>query len=169
MVNLDALVKVGSRPWRPGSAVHDVDIWDKADFPTCGTFRLGNDLVVFTLITAVGIRSLWAYVPVPAHEDALVTQASFHTEAEFDDFLASRFTGREAIFAAAENLVISAKSDGIPIPSGRHALVPAGATWYAQRAAALAGRLQPPPVQPDEANPATVLRRAQSVLAESAA
>jgi hypothetical protein len=166
-MNLDTLVKIGSRPWRPTPVAHDVDIWDKSDFPTCGTFRLGDDLVIFTLITAVGARSLWAYVPIPADENALVTRASFDTETEFDEFVEGRFTGRETVFAAAENLVISAKSDGIRIPLDRHALVPAAATWYAQRAAAIAGRLEPPPVKPDETDPATVLRQAQGVLAES--
>ena len=63
-------------------------------------------------------------------------------EAEFDDFVAGCFTGREAVFAAAENFVITSKSDGIPIPSGKNALLVMGAKWYAERSAALYAELR---------------------------
>ena len=43
---------------------HDVDIWDKYDFSKHGTYRLDDELIVFTVITTAGNRSLWAYVPV---------------------------------------------------------------------------------------------------------
>lgn len=33
-----------------------------------------------------------------------------------NDFLAGCFTGHEIVFAAAENFVITSKSDGIPVP-----------------------------------------------------
>ena len=168
-MNLDALVSAGSRPWQPSPVARDLDVWDKSDFPTCGTFRLGHDLIIFTLVTAVGSRSLWAYVPVTAHEEATVTAATFDTESAFDDFLAARFAGREAVFAAAENLLISAKSDGVRVPVGKHALLRAGATWYRQRAAAMAGLPLPPPFRTDDSDPGVALREAQSVLADSAA
>lgn len=63
-MNLDTLVSAGQPPSRPTPAAHDLDIWDKYDFPLHGTYRLGDDLIVFTVITTAGNRSLWAYVPV---------------------------------------------------------------------------------------------------------
>lgn len=65
--------------------------------------------------------------------DQAVTEARFDSEDEFDDFLAGCFAGREAVLAAAENFVITSKSDGIHIPTGRNALLAMGAKWYAQR------------------------------------
>jgi hypothetical protein len=136
-MNLDSLVRAGQPPWSPVPAAEDVDVWDKYEFPICGSYRLDGRLIVFTLITTAGTRSLWAYVPVDPEGERAVTDARFESEGEFDDFLAECFTGREAVFAAAENLVITSKSDGIRIPVGKSALLAVGATWYAQRSAAL--------------------------------
>jgi hypothetical protein len=163
-VNLDTLVRIGQRPWRPVPEAEDIDVWDKYDFPNCGTYRLGDDLIVFTLITTAGIRSLWAYVPVPSGEREAVAEAHFDTENEFDAFLDSRFAEREAVFAAAENFVITAKSDGILIPSARHALLAAGARWYAERTVALSGVKARLPAA-DDADADTLLRAAQGALA----
>lgn len=155
-MNLDSLVTIGYRPWRPGPAVHDLDIWDKYDFPTCGTFRLGEDLVVFTLVTSAGVGSVWAYVPVPAVAQESVVNARFDTGAEFDAFLAGCFADRETVFASAVDLEIRSKSDGILIPPSRHGLLLMGAAWYFQQAAASAGGAS--------ADPDTVLRQTQGVL-----
>lgn len=138
MVNLDTLVSTGQPPWRPVSAARDVDVWDKYDFPLHGTYRLDDDVIVFTLITTAGTRSLWAYVPVPRSEQGTVAGARFDTEEEFYAFLEGCFAGREAVFAVAENFVIVSKSDGIQVPRGTDALLAAGARWYAQRAASVA-------------------------------
>jgi hypothetical protein len=139
-VNLDTLVSTGQPPWQPVTAAEDVDIWDKYDFPLNGTYRLGDEVIVFTLVTTAGSRSLWAYVPVPPDQREAVSEPRFDTKAEFDAFLAGCFAGRAAVFAAAENFVITSRSDGIPIPPGRYGLLAAGARWYAQRVAALAGQ-----------------------------
>jgi hypothetical protein len=162
-VNLDTLVSTGQPPWQPTPAARDVDVWDKYDFPICGTYRLDDDLVIFTVIATAGTRSLWAYVPVPAADQESVTKARFDTEAEFDAFLKGRFTGREAVFAAAENFVITAKSDGVRIPPGRNALLAAGARWYVERAAALTGQ---PRRQISDDDTGTLLRATQGALAD---
>lgn len=135
-VNLDTLVRAGQQPWHPVPRAQDIDVWDKYDFPICGTFRLDGHLVIFTLVTTAGSRSLWAYVPVPPADEEMVAGAQFDSETEFDEFLDSCFAGREAVFAAAESLIITAKSDGILIPRGRHGLLIEGAKWYAARASA---------------------------------
>jgi hypothetical protein len=123
-------------------AAEDIDVWDKYEFPICGSYRLDGRLVIFTLITTAGTRSLWAYVPVDPEAEQAITEARFESEDEFNDFLARCFASREAVFAAAEDLVITSKSDGIRIPAGRNALLAMGATWYAQRSAALYMELQ---------------------------
>jgi hypothetical protein len=102
------------------------------------TNRLDGELVVFTLITTAGSRSLWAYVPVsPDAARVIESEHQFATEDQFNNLLESCFADREAVFAAAENFVISTKSDGIRIPSYRHALITAGTRWYLERSAAL--------------------------------
>jgi len=161
-LNLDTLVSIGQPPWQPTPAASDVDVWDKYDFPICGTYRLGDDLVIFTVITTAATRSLWAYVPVPATDQESVINAQFDTEAEFDAFLQDRFAGREAVFAAAENFIITSKSDGIPIPPRRNALLAAGAKWYVARAAALTGQPRP---KINDTDTRTLLRDTQGALA----
>jgi hypothetical protein len=47
-MNLDTLVRIGQPPWQPVPGAADIDVWDKYDFPSCGTYRLGDNLVVFT-------------------------------------------------------------------------------------------------------------------------
>ena len=161
-VNLDTLVSAGQQPWRPTPSAHDVDIWDKYDFPLHGTYRLGDDLIVFTVITTAGNRSLWAYVPIPPELHEAVATARFDTEAEFNVFLEGCFAGHEAVFAAAENFVITAKSDGIQIPQLPNALLAAGTRWYFDRAMARAA-LQPSQLAGDH-DDESLLRAAQGVL-----
>lgn len=164
-VNLDALVRTGQPPWRPVPTAEDIDVWDKYDFPICGTYRLDGALVIFTLITTGGVRSLWAYVPVPPEAEEAVAHARFNTEAEFDEFIEGCFANREAVFAAAENFVITSKSGGIRIPPFRNALLMAGARWYAERSAALYAGLQKRLAAASEtADAGEVLRAAQGVL-----
>jgi hypothetical protein len=141
-MNLDMLVRAGQQPWHPVPTARDVDVWDKYEFPICGSYRLDGRLIIFTLITTAGTRSLWAYVPVSPEGEQAVTEARFETEGEFNDFLEGCFAGQEAVFAAAEDLVITSKSDGIRIPAGRNALLAVGAKWYLQRSAALHAELQ---------------------------
>lgn len=162
-LNLDTLVSAGQPPWQPTAAAQDVDVWDKYDFPLHGTYRLGDELVVFTVITTAGSRSLWAYVPVSPDMREAVTGARFDTEAEFNAFLDGLFAGREAVLAAAENSVVTSKSDGILIAPGRNGLIAAGLRWYTDRAAALA---QARGAQAEnEADAENLLHATQGVLA----
>jgi hypothetical protein len=165
-MNLDTLVRAGQPPWHPAPTVEDVDVWDKYEFPICGSYRLDGHLVVFTLITTAGTRSLWAYVPVAREAEQTVSQARFATEDEFNDFLAGCFTGHETVFAAAENFVITSKSDGIPIPATRNALLAAGAKWYAERSAALYTELRKrlDSAASHPADPEELLSAAQGVI-----
>lgn len=161
-MNLDTLVSAGQPPWRPVHAAHDVDIWDKYDFPLHGSYLLGDDLIVFTVITTAANRSLWAYVPVSPELRETVATARFETEAEFNAFLEGCFAGHAAVFAAAENFVITAKSDGIQIPPAPHALLAAGTKWYFDRAMARVVHHQPQLAEDNDDE--SLLRAAQGVL-----
>ncbi len=165
-MNLDTLVRIGEPPWHPTPAADELDVWDKYDFPICGTFRLHGGLVIFTIITSVGTRSLWAYVGVPRDAEQPVLDAQFEAPDEFDTFLKECFTEREAVFAAAENLRVRSKSDGVLIPAGKNALLAAGTRWYVERAALIAGLQEPVVAIKEEADEATLLRVAQDVLAD---
>jgi hypothetical protein len=164
--NLDMLVRVGQRPWHPVPTAEDVDVWDKYEFPICGSYRLNGRLIVFTLITTAGTRSLWAYVPVAPEAEQAVAEARFDTEDAFNDFLTGCFTDQETVFAAAEDLVITSKSDGIRIPAARNALLATGAKWYAQRSATLYAELQKrlEAATREPADPGELLSAAQGVI-----
>jgi hypothetical protein len=140
-MSLDMLVRTGQPPWHPAPMAEDIDVWDKYEFPICGSYRLDGRLVIFTLVTSAGARSLWAYALVAPEAEQAIAGATFQTEGEFNNFLAGCFTNREVVFAAAENLVITSKSDGTRIPTARSALLALGAKWYAQRSAALYAKL----------------------------
>lgn len=165
-MNLDMLVRTGQRPWHPVPTAEDIDVWDKYEFPISGSYHLDSRLIVFTLITMAGTRSLWAYVPVAPEAEQAVAEARFETEDEFNDFLEGCFTGHETVFAAAEDLVITSKSDGIHIPAGRNALLAMGARWYAQRSAALYAELQRrlEAATNEPADPEELLSAAQGVI-----
>jgi hypothetical protein len=165
-MNLDMLVRAGERPWHPVPTAEEIDVWDKYEFPICGSYRLDGRLVIFTLITTAGTRSLWAYVPVASAAEQTVAGARFETEDEFNEFLGRCFTDQEAVFAAAEDLVITTKSDGIRIPAGRNALLAVGAKWYVQRSAALHAGLQRrlEAATRETADPEELLSAAQGVL-----
>ena len=174
-VNLDALVRAGRPPWLPSPDARDLDPWEKYDFPSCGTYWLGDRLVVFTLITTAGRRSLWAYAPVQAGQERAVEEASFDTESDFEAFLAASFADREVIFAAAEDFRIAWKSDGIWLPPAPGALLAAATRWYVQRAIALGlipeGAALPAASAADasesEESQQKLLREAQRVLASA--
>jgi hypothetical protein len=159
---MDTLVSTGQPPWRPTPDARDVDIWDKYDFPLHGTYRLGDDLIVFTVITTAGNRSLWACVPVSRESREAVATAQFDTEVAFNAFLEGCFAGREAVFAAAENFIVTAKSDGIQIPPVPNALLAAGTRWYFDRAMARA-TLRRRQIA-DDADAESLLRAAQGVM-----
>lgn len=166
-MNLDKLVRRGQPPWRPVPEAEDVDIWEKLDFPTRGTYRIDGQLVIYTLITTAASRSLWAYVPATA-EAAKIIEANprFETEGDFIAFLDSCFTNREVVFAAAEGFAITTKSDGTFIPPSKNALILAGTRWYLERSAALNAGLQKELAAVDEATDTSeIVRTAQGALA----
>lgn len=132
-MNLDSIVCAGQQPWLPTPRAGGADVWDGYDFPTCGSFRLDDRLVVFTMIITAGSKSLWAYVPVPVDEELYVEDARFSAVGDFEVFLSERFAGREAVLADADRLVIASMSDGVKIPVGRDGLLAEAARWFAAK------------------------------------
>jgi hypothetical protein len=166
MVNLDVLVSAGQAPWQPSADARDVDVWEKPDFPVSGTYRLGGALILFALITTAGGRSLWAYVPVPSEREKIVTKSRFDSDAELDAFITGCFAGREVVFAVAQDFVIQAKSDGVRIGTGPHALLATAAQWYISRVSAVLNK----PTEPvPAANGEELLHAAQGALASTLA
>ncbi len=166
VMNLDKLVRIRQAPWHPVPDAEDVDVWEKYDFPIRGTYRVDGQLVIFNLITTAGTRSLWAYVPAtPDAAKIIEAGMPFDTEAEFENFLAGCFASQETVFAAAEDFVITSKSDGTPIPPGRNALIVAAAKWYAERTAAMVATAQQKLAAASPASDsAELVRTAQGVL-----
>jgi hypothetical protein len=97
---------------------------------------------------------------VPAGLQKIVTETRFESDTDFDAFLAACFADRKAVFAAAEDFVITAKSDGVRIGTDRHALLAAAARWYIARVSALMGH-------PGSAEPDALLLATQGVIAAS--
>jgi hypothetical protein len=83
----------------------------------------------------LGLLPSWLTFPVAPEAEQAVAEASFETEDEFNDFLAGCFAGQEVVFAAAENLVVTSKSDGTRIPAGSSALLAMGASGTPNAAA----------------------------------
>jgi hypothetical protein len=135
-VNLDTLVQAGMPPRRPAPAAQVIDIWDKYYFPNCGIYALGDDVIIFTLITTAGPGRCGEMFWCPqGHARSSPGQT---LEAEFDRWLQFWFSGHEAGFAAAEDFVITAKIRWHSHPPRRNALL-VGARWYSDRVAALKG------------------------------
>ena len=167
MMNLDTLVRQGQPPWHPVPDADDIDVWEKYDFPIRGTYRLNGALIIFNLITTAASRSLWAYVPAtPDAAQIIESEHQFATEEQFNNFLDDCFTGHKVVFAAAENFVISTKSDGIFIPAERNALITAATQWYLERRAALNAGLREHLAATDPADTSEIVRTAQGALAD---
>ena len=101
------LVRLGYPPWQPAPGTEIVDVWDKYDFPICGIYRLGDDLIVFRIAGIEDSRSHWQYALIPPEERKAVTAVRFDTEPEFGAWLEALFACPEAGSVIAENLVIT--------------------------------------------------------------
>ena len=110
-MNLETLVRAGEAPWRPSPDVTGLDVWLGWDHPCAGTFRVGPDLVLFTVAYEDDDDkvSVWAYVPVPAEIEGSFSDRQFDTAADLRRFVNHFFAlaGRPAVFAAASDMSIA--------------------------------------------------------------
>lgn len=99
-MNLDFLVKRGRLPWCPGPMAVDVDVWHEYEIPLIGTFRVNDDLVIFTqVLESPHDLSVWAYACV----DLADNDVTFDSVEELRRFVEDRFMGREAVLALAKD------------------------------------------------------------------
>lgn len=100
-MNLDSLIKRGQPPWRPKLEATDLEVWHEYEIPLIGTFRLNEQLVLFTQVMESdrGL-SAWAYVCLGAED---LSGVEFVSIDEMRDFVEAKFLGREAVLALAKD------------------------------------------------------------------
>jgi hypothetical protein len=128
-MNLDALVKRGEVPWCPSPDATDCDAWLVWDHPRAGTFRIGSDLVLFTVVSGNdGDLSVWAYAPVQGDVERAFADVRFETGPELGEFISAHFADQMAVFAVASNLLVAHWGE-YPVPAGADGLVTAAAAF----------------------------------------
>jgi hypothetical protein len=106
-MNLDALVKAGSRPWAPSADARELDVWHEYDVPTAGTFMLRADPVLFTVLGSPDERiTVWAYICLTGPDAKELADQRFSSAADMMHAIESRFIGHQAVFAVADDLHI---------------------------------------------------------------
>jgi hypothetical protein len=125
-MNLDALVKRGEVPWCPSPDATDCDAWLVVDHPRAGTFRVGSDLVLFTVVS--DNDSVWAYAPVQGDAEHLFADARFGTGPELGEFISAHFAGQMAVFAVASDLLVAHWGE-YPVPEGADGLATAATAF----------------------------------------
>lgn len=135
-MNLDTLVKRGEVPWSPSPDASDCDAWHVWDHPRAGTFRIGDELVLFTVVSDNdGDLSVWAYVPVVADAERSFADARFASGLELGDFISAHFADQMAVFAVASDLLIAHWGE-YRVPAGADGLATAAAAFVSSLIAA---------------------------------
>ncbi|WP_405088331.1 hypothetical protein [Microbispora sp. NBC_01389] len=103
-MNLDLLVKRGHLPWRPNPGACDVDVWHEYEIPLNGTFRLDDDVIMFTQVleSSHGL-SAWAYTCLTPEQVEGTSNAYFESVDELHRFVEDCFSGKEAVLALARD------------------------------------------------------------------
>jgi hypothetical protein len=143
-MNLDTIVKRGEAPWCPSPEASDCDAWLVWDHPRAGTFRIGSDLVLFTVVSDDdGDLSVWAYTPVQAGAEHSFADARFASGSELGEFVSAYFAGQMAVFAVASDLSVAHWGE-YRVPEGADGLATAAAAFVSSLIAAArpATRLQ---------------------------
>jgi hypothetical protein len=106
MMNLDALVKKGCRPWAPSPEARDLDVWHEYDVPTAGTFMLDGQRILFTVLGGADDPvSVWAYTCL-TDLDATELGRRFDSVGDLADRVAAQFIGHRAVLVIADDLQI---------------------------------------------------------------
>jgi hypothetical protein len=98
-------LRVGEPPWQPTANATSVSALLSYGHPSIGTFRIGDELVLFAAAYEddEDELSVWAYIPVPP--DAFRGQ-QFAAAASLRQYVNECFAGQTAVFAAANDLAI---------------------------------------------------------------
>jgi len=106
-MNRDKLVQPGRLPWSPVSAAVDLDVWHEHEVPLVGTYRLEEQVVLFTVVgDSSDDLTVWAYRCLSADEAATAEELSFDSVGELREHVEGLFVRREAVFALASDLII---------------------------------------------------------------
>lgn len=135
-MNLDTVVKRGEAPWCPSPDATDCDAWLEWDHPRAGTFRIGPDLVMFTVVSDDdGDLSVWAYAPVQSEAERPFAQARFASSSDLGEFISAHFAGQMAVFAVASDLSVAHWSE-YRVAEGADGLATAAAAFVSSLIAA---------------------------------
>ena len=97
-MNLDAIVERGCVPWSPSSLVADLEVWQAYEVPLVGTFTLGGQTILFSVVGDADASMLvYAYVPLTVD----VSDRTFVDAAELGRFVNEQFDGQKCVIALA--------------------------------------------------------------------
>lgn len=106
-MNMDCVVRAGSRPWLPNSTATNLDVWHENDVPAVGLFETGGEKVLFTAVGGVDSSlTVWAYLPLTAAEFFELDDACFDSVADLMREVEGRFSGRKFILSLAREYTI---------------------------------------------------------------
>ena len=112
MRNHDELIQRGCLPWSPRPATTNLDVWHEYEIPLAGTFRLDDQLVLFTVVGDPSADlTVWAYRYLSADEAASVEEATFASVDELRERVQSLFASHKAVFALANDLQIHCENE----------------------------------------------------------
>jgi hypothetical protein len=114
-VNIDGLLRSGRLPWSPNPASRDLKVWDEYEHPRSGTFAIGSETVLFTMVGRWDRISVWAYTYLTTGEAAELSGIEFDSLHDLQGWVSSYFGDRLVSFALADDLLIQRWS----VPDGR--------------------------------------------------
>jgi hypothetical protein len=107
-MNLDALVAKGRLPWSPNPDASNLDVWYTYEYPRVGTFTVNGITVLFDVLGGAETEmTVWAYTCLESDEAAELAEVSFASPVELREFVLQKLTGRQLVFALADDLLIS--------------------------------------------------------------
>lgn len=106
-MNHDKLVHRGHLPWSPNSAATDLDVWFEYEIPLVGTFRLEEQVVLFSIVGDPSQDfTVWAYRCLSSAEAAAAADIAFESHDELSAYVRDLFAHRLAVFALARDLQV---------------------------------------------------------------
>lgn len=107
-MNLDSVVAVGYRPWLPSARACELDVWDRYDVPTVGTFRCDTHTVFFSMVEEPsGSLTVWGYVPLTEAEADFLQSEELEDEIAFGKEVDVLFSRKPCVYGLAEDYAIS--------------------------------------------------------------
>jgi hypothetical protein len=107
-MHLDALVTSGRLPWSPNPEARDLQVWYEYEHPYVGTFTVGDVTVLFNVLGGVETEmTVWTYTCLEPEEASDLADVSFASVPELRTFVQRLLSGRQLVFALADDLIIN--------------------------------------------------------------